>query len=247
MAASEGSTEGEELQIAEEGPLVLIELLTRMQKWGELEEFVRERLAKATGRLAVELRLEVASTLQRRGKKEESLEHLRVAASTAQQLEVERAELFTRSLHALGAAALEMEDLVEAAKAYGALSEFARELPETEPDRAKWQVLGAVGLGQTWLAEGNAAAAAALLHNVMESSGQGVSEEIRAKTLYLLAGALLTAGHFRPARRRAREALSLWEGAGDTQAEAASKLLDSIALQEALAGASEATESNTEE
>jgi tetratricopeptide (TPR) repeat protein len=247
MAASEGLTGEEEQVIAGAGPSFLIAMLTRLERWSELEEFAKERLAKARGRMAVELRMEAAAALQRQGRAGESMEQLREAVKAAQACEQERHELMARSLQCLGAAALDTGDLAVATEAFGGLRTVAREFPETDPDRPKWDLLGAVGLAQGWVAEGNAAAAAALLHDVVEAVGETVSEEIRAKSLYLLAGALLTAGHFAPARRRARQALTLWQAAGDGQARMANDLLDSIMLQETLAGAADSTDSSTGE
>lgn len=247
MAASEGQAGEEEQVIAGVGPSFLIEMLTRLERWGELEEFARERLAKARGKLAVDLRLETAAALQRQGKTKESVEHLREAVAAAQSCEEGRQEPMARSLQALAAAGLELNDLKLAGEAFGDLRKVAGEFPAGDGEQAKWSLLGAVGLAQVWVAEGNPGAAAALLHDAVEAVGDHVSEEIRAKSLYMLAGALLTAGHFVPAKRRAKQALSLWQSAGDEQARMANQLIDSITLQETLAGVGDSTGSSKEE
>ena len=152
-----------------------------------------------------------------------------------------------RSLQALGASGLELNDMALAGEAFEELRKVASEFPEGDEEHRKWHLLGAVGLAQVWVAEGNPGAAAALLHDAVEAAGDHVSEEIRAKSLYLLAGALLTAGHFVPAKRRAKQALSLWQSAGDDQARMANQLIDSITLQETLAGVGDSTGSSKEE
>lgn len=247
MAASEGQAGEEEQVIAGVGPSFLIEMLTRLERWGELEEFARERLAKARGKLAVDLRLETAAALQRQGKTQESVAHLREAVTAARACDQGRQEVMARSLQALGAVGLELNDMALAGEAFDDLRKVAADFPEGDQEQRKWNLLGAVGLAQVWVAEGNAGAAGALLHDAVEAAGDHVSEEIRAKSLYLLAGALLAAGHFMPARRRAKQALALWQSAGDDQARMANQLIDSITLQETLSGAGDSTGSSREE